>query len=123
MAKNIDHYFPYYPNHPMVKELRERFGPRRDGAIEVDMSTMFKNQWWTLTIDGERWVFGYADLSHDDIFKIAAKLADNEEFRGYNEHHGTEWQQRDEPMVAFTNRDLWLCYDGSYPGTLLPTRA
>lgn len=46
--------------------------------------------------------FGYGDLKTEHIKVISKELNDGEEFLGWNEHHGTEFQQTDEPMIRIT---------------------
>lgn len=58
----------------------------------------YKNlQWFS---DGT--YIGYGDLRNEDIDRIQQNLHDGEVFEGFNEHHGTEWQQTSTPMVRIT---------------------
>lgn len=62
----------------------------------------YKNLQWEL--NGE--FFGYGDLRDDDLIRIQEELSEYETFKGWNEHHGTEWQQTDIPMVVITHDDI-----------------
>jgi hypothetical protein len=57
-----------------------------------------KNLWWYL--NGER--FGFGDLREKDILLIRLLIEPGEVFEGFNEHHLTEWMQRESPMIRIT---------------------
>jgi len=56
---------------------------------------LYKNLQWYLN----KQPIGFGDLREEDIGRIAKKLHGKEEFVGWNEHHGTDWQQTNTPMV------------------------
>ena len=76
--------------------IRERLG-LRDGQFFAYFIN--KNLIWTL--NGER--FGFGDIRIEDVGRIREGLNENEVFEGWNEHHGTRWQQTDVPMVRITS--------------------
>lgn len=78
-----------------ARAWRQRFGLTDAQIVDV---YVYKNLWWEL--DGE--FFGYGDLSAGDIQKIQTRLEDGEVFQGWNEHHKSEWQQTDYPMIRIT---------------------
>lgn len=43
--------------------------------------------------------FGYGDLRDEDIVRIAEELKPGEEFIGWNEHHGSRFQQTNTPII------------------------
>lgn len=45
---------------------------------------------------------GFGDLRALDLLRISVELYPHEEFVGWNEHHGTDHQQTDTPMVKVT---------------------
>jgi hypothetical protein len=65
---------------------------------------LYKNQQWYL--NGT--YVGFGDLRDDDVLRIATELDDGEEFVGWNEHHGTQWQQTDTPFIRITNQNIIL---------------
>lgn len=67
----------------------------------------YKNLQWFL--NGVH--IGFGDLRDDDILHIAVTLEDGEEFVGWNEHHGTQWQQTDLPMLKIASMDIKLRQD------------
>lgn len=73
----------------------ERFG-LNDGQFYGVWT--FKNLWWTL--DGVS--IGYGDLTDAQIRHIQDNLREGETFRGFNEHHGTRWQQTELPILHIT---------------------
>ena len=81
-------------------ENLERFGLNDgiDGAAEFFGHYKYKNLWWEL--NGKK--IGYGDLTETNLQVIYWALRPGEEFVGWNEHHGTEWQQTDTPMVRIT---------------------
>lgn len=83
------------------KEVLNRFN-LRDGQFYAYYA--YKNLWWFL--DGER--IGYGDLRDEDILYISNALSEGEEFVGWNEHHGSRWQQTKTPMVRITKGDFMM---------------
>lgn len=84
-------------------EMCERFG-LRDGQMRPPGPAFQKNRHWH--VEGEDFSFGYGDLSQEDLERIQATLDDHEVFLGWNEHHGSNIQQTDFPMVRVTNQDI-----------------
>lgn len=82
-------------------EVRARF-ELCDGQIRSHYT--YKNLWWTLNM----MLFGYGDINQDDIQRIQDLLSDNEVFRGWNEHHGTESQQTNYPMIIITKKSIFV---------------
>ena len=60
---------------------------------------MFKNLHWVL--DGN--VIGFGDLRQVDISALLNNLKPGEVFEGFNEHHGSQFQQTDHAMVKITD--------------------
>jgi hypothetical protein len=58
-------------------------------------SYVYKNLWWEL--NGK--IIGYGDIRTEDIARIMEILGLDETFIGWNEHHGSEHQQTDIPMI------------------------
>jgi hypothetical protein len=76
-------------------DMRDRFNLRNGqffGSYE------YKNLWWE--INGQ--FFGFGDLNEADIYRIRLALQEDEIFQGWNEHHLSEWQQTDVPMIRIT---------------------
>jgi hypothetical protein len=93
-----DHFHHSVPNsHRNVAFGRFRL---RDGRVLADYE--FKNLWWVL--DGV--TIGYGDLDRSDIEHIQYQLNEGEVFIGWNEHHGTDFQQVKEPMVRITKNNI-----------------
>lgn len=69
---------------------------------QVHYPLVYKNLWWEL--DGD--VFGYGDISPDNVATIQSLLDDSEVFLGWNEHHKTSWQQTDVPMLRITKDEF-----------------
>ena len=67
----------------------------------------YKNLQWFL--DG--CYIGFGDLRDEDILFIQTQLEDGQEFVGWNEHHGTQWQQTKTPMVRITNKQFTMRED------------
>lgn len=68
---------------------------------------VYKNLWWTFEGDPEGEAWGYGDLDPDDLRRILEWIehpshAQDKVFVGWNEHHGTEWQQTPHPMVRIS---------------------
>lgn len=63
----------------------------------------YKNLQWFLN---ERRI-GFGDLREIDILNIMDRLEDGEEFVGWNEHHGSQWQQRDTPMIVIRKGEVF----------------
>lgn len=61
-----------------------------------------KNQTWKL--NGIK--IGFGDLRQEDIDRIQKCLTDDETFEGFNEHHGTEFQQFSNPMIIITSHEI-----------------
>lgn len=80
-------------------ELRERFALRNGQFFG---HYRYKNLQWEL--NGQ--FFGFGDLRDQDIIRIQEELAPDETFIGWNEHHGTDWQQTEVPMVLITNTNI-----------------
>lgn len=81
------------------EQLCERFGLRHG---QFFAHYRYKNLQWAL--NGE--FFGYGDLRDGDLIRIQESLADDETFVGWNEHHGTDWQQTSMPMVIVTDNNI-----------------
>jgi hypothetical protein len=64
-----------------------------------------KNLRWYLN-DRE---FGFGDLSESNVLVIASNLEPGEVFKGYNEHHMTEWMQCENPIIIIN------CVEVLYP--------
>lgn len=94
--------FSRFPTKANVEMALERFDLRHGQFYGV---FKYKNLWWEL--DGE--TIGYGDLTEEQIAHIQTQLRTNETFRGWNEHHGTQFQQTERPMVYITNQRI------SYP--------
>lgn len=62
----------------------------------------YKNLQWFL--DGRR--IGYGDLTDDQILYISERLNQDQEFVGWNEHHGGPNQQTNSPMIRITSSDI-----------------
>ena len=75
-----------------AEDLSKRF-ELSDGQIRGDDG--YRNLWWELN----GMFFGFGDISRTDILNIAAKLAPDDIFQGWNQHHGSEFQQTTVPMV------------------------
>lgn len=71
---------------------RERFGLKDGQFFAVNRK---KNLQWVLNEEP----FGFGDLRDEDIQRIQGDLSKGEIFKGFNEHHGTEFQQRKNPVV------------------------
>ncbi|MCA9367098.1 hypothetical protein KC887_02395 [Candidatus Kaiserbacteria bacterium] len=67
----------------------------------------YKNLRWFLN-DTE---FGYGDLTDNQILNISENLGEGEVFRGYNEHHGTRFQQTHLPYLEITKDEILLRED------------
>ena len=74
----------------------------RDGQIRAPYP--YKNLWWSF--DHDRSFFGYGDLNDKDCQMIYEYLSKPENrgkvFTGWNEHHGSQWQQTDHAMVRIS---------------------
>ncbi len=66
---------------------------------------LFKNLWWVLDDN----TIGYGDLRAKDLDNIQTHLLDGETFLGWNEHHGSDFQQTAYPIVKITKDKI------SYP--------
>jgi hypothetical protein len=66
---------------------------------------LFKNLWWVLNDI----TIGYGDLRAKDLDNIQMHLVDGEIFLGWNEHHGSDFQQTSYPTVQITKDKI------SYP--------
>jgi hypothetical protein len=62
----------------------------------------YKNLKWQL----DDIVFGYGDLTDDQLLHIAETLESGEKFVGWNEHQWTNFQQSEMPMVVITSNDI-----------------
>lgn len=80
-------------------EMCNRFG-LRNGQFFANYAC--KNVWWEL--DGE--FFGYGDLSAENVFELQRRLEEGEVFQAWNEHHMTDWQQTDTPMLRIKKDDI-----------------
>lgn len=74
-------------------EVADRFGLRH-GQLWAEYK--LKNQQWFL--NGKK--IGFGDLRTSDILRISNTLEEGEVFEGFNEHHGGQFQQRENPMVT-----------------------
>lgn len=87
--------------HIKDEELCKELG-LSDGQMRV--SPYYKNLWWSF--DHDRAAFGYGDLSLADVERIYEWIKRpenrNKTFTGWNEHHGTEWQQMSHPMLRIS---------------------
>ena len=79
--------------------LCKRFG-LRNGMFFA--TYRLKNQIWKL--DG--FEFGFGDLREEDIFRIQYELVTGEVFEGFNEHHGSDFQQRKNPMIIIKHHHV-----------------
>ncbi len=66
---------------------------------------LFKNLWWVL----DEITIGYGDLRAKDLDTIQTNLFYEETFLGWNEHHGSDFQQTAYPVVKITTDKI------SYP--------
>lgn len=87
---------------------RERFG-LTNGQYFAEYR--FKNLWWVL--NGV--TIGYGDLRDEDLKRIHSALEPTDVFLGWNEHHGTQFQQLDLPVV-WINHDKIRFYTGRRRG-------
>lgn len=60
---------------------------------------IYKNLFWVL--DGK--TIGYGDLRAQDLTLILDNLKPGEVFEGFNEHHGSQWQQTPHAMVKIAD--------------------
>lgn len=60
--------------------------------------SLYNNLFWVL--DGE--TIGYGDIRMEDLSKILNNLKPEEVFEGFNEHHGSQWQQTEHAMIKIT---------------------
>jgi hypothetical protein len=77
----------------------ERFG-LFDGQFYVYQE--HENLQWFL--NGER--FGFGDLTSEQVHTIQESLNEGEVFEGFNEHHGTEFQQTDHAIICITHDEI-----------------
>lgn len=85
-------------------EYAEKLG-LRDGQFFAKYR--YKNLWWFL--NGVK--IGYGDIRDEDILRLTEVLTENDEFLGFNEHHGSDHQQRDLPMLRITKDAFQLMGD------------
>lgn len=87
--------------HKTDKELCLQFGFK---TSQIRSGYVYKNLWWSF--DYDRTSFGYGDLNQGDLHNIYKWLSKPENqtkvFTGWNEHHGSDWQQTDVPMVRIS---------------------
>lgn len=70
----------------------QRFGLRHG---QFFAKYRFKNLHWFL--NGKE--FGFGDLRSIDILNIHDRLNEDDVFEGFNEHHMTQYMQRENPVV------------------------
>lgn len=92
----------YIPN----MDLCARMGLNPKGQMRVPYDK--KNLYWTF--EGSHIAFGYGDLDKADYDNIRAYLSHPSHeaeivFLGWNEHHGTQWEQTAFPIVRITAKD------------------
>lgn len=88
----------------LQSKLREIFN-LRDGQFFGEYR--YKNlHWFIQHHDQQPILMGFGDLRDEDILFIAENIADGVEFVGWNEHHGTEFQQTKTPMIRITSTDI-----------------
>ena len=68
---------------------------------------LYKNLWWEL--DGK--FFAYGDLATSHVFMIQNRLNNEEIFQGWDEQHGTEFQQTNVPMIRIQKDNVLLHND------------
>jgi len=78
------------------QELRERFG-----VIDGHFFSYWFYKNLRLHFGDEE--FCFTDLRLEDIERIQAELKPGETITGWNEHHGTRFQQGNTPMVVITH--------------------
>jgi hypothetical protein len=83
------------------KEILNRFNLKNGQFFAF---YLYKNLQWFL--NGT--YVGFGDLREQDVLNISLLLEDGEEFVGWNEHHGTQFQQTDTPMIRITNQNTIL---------------
>lgn len=81
--------------------LRNRFG-LSNGQFYA--TYVYKNLWWEFNGD----FFGFGDITADQVFHIQNRLDKGDVFQGWNEHHRTEWQQTDVPMIRIKKNDIMM---------------
>lgn len=86
------------------ERIRDRFGLSQG---QFFATYQCKNLWWEL--DGG--IFGFGDLTSEDVFRIQRALKEDETFLGWNEHHGTQFQQRKSPMIRIKTDDITFAVD------------
>ena len=91
-------------------EMRARFGLRSGQMREEHnrSNRCYRNKWWIMMIDGVECKFGYGDLNDDDLIRIQEELAEWEQFRAYNEHQWSDWQQIDYPQVMINHNMIFF---------------
>ena len=60
---------------------------------------LYRNVFWV--INGT--TMGYGDLRAQDIIALTKGLKEDEVFEGFNEHHGSQFQQTDYAMIKIEN--------------------
>jgi hypothetical protein len=84
--------------------LQNRFGLR---DAQFFARYIYKNLWWE--VDGK--FFGFGDITSADVFRIQNRLDNGEIFQGWNEHHGTDWQQTNVPMIRIEKGNIMMHVD------------
>lgn len=79
-----------------------------NGRSQMRVPYVHKNLWWS--IDNGETAFGYGDLDEADLLKMlhwVGHPCQTEELTitCWNEHHDTELQQMDEPMIRIRLED------------------
>ena len=91
----------YIPNEDLCIEMGLRNGQMRD---PYDLHNLY----WSF--EGSHVAFGYGDLITYDYERILSYLSHPSHeadivFLGWNEHHGTRWEQTIYPMVRISVKD------------------
>jgi hypothetical protein len=66
----------------------------------------YKNIRMTLTVLGDHHQFCYGDMVRADFERIRDALQPGQEFLGWNEHQGSDWQQTDLPLIRITHDSI-----------------
>lgn len=89
-----------YPNYDQLLRFELIYG-------QYFAEYVYKNLNWRLNDEP----IGFGDLRAEDIGRIAKKLHEDEEFVGWNEHHGTQFQQTNTPMIRIKQEFIALRED------------
>lgn len=91
-----DTEFSIHPTPNARRIAAERFGLHHG---QFFAENLYNNLFWVL--DGE--TIGYGDIRMQDLAQILNNLKAGEVFEGFNEHHGSEFQQTEHAMIKVTD--------------------